>query len=147
MSDLVIPNKNANGEYEVIQSPFASKVGHSFKGRGLKENCPAGQETEISFVVPDGETYDMDGIEVLNGAYGDEIQMKVIDNEGAYTGQVGFVLDQFGINWNAKPEMIKSLPYNATVLQKMKIALIYKNNGTEAREVYVNLDLHKVVPE
>ena len=130
---------------EVVVSAFANKKGHSFKGRGLKENCPAGQETEIYFVIPDGEIYDMDGIEVLNGAFGDTIQMKVMDNEGAYTGQVGFVLDQFGINWNAKPDMVKQLPYNATVLQKMKVALFYKNNGNEAREVYVNLDLHKVV--
>jgi len=138
------PSANQKVGDEVVVSAFANKKGHSFKGRGLKETCPAGQETEISFVIPNGEVYDMDGIEVLNGAYGDVIQMKVVDNEGAYTGQVGYVLDQFGINWNAKPEMTKQLPYNATVLQKMRVALIYKNNGTQPREVYVNLDLHKV---
>lgn len=145
MSVGIVPDRDNEGRFVQTNNAFASKVGHSFKGRGLKALCLAGVETEILYIVPDGTTFDMDGIEVLNGAYGDEIHMKIIDNEGVYSGTVGFQLDEFGINWNAKPEMIKKLPYNATLLQKMKIVIAYKNNGVNDREIYVNLDLHAVV--
>jgi len=141
---VIIPEKDEQGNIVQTNKPFGSKGAHTFKGTGVKKDCPANATTNIDLVIPDGMNYDLSGIEILNGALDDMVQLKVLDHEGVYTTVVDFELDQFGINWNAKAEMIKQLPYVARVMQKMKLRVEYVNNGTEARKIYVNYDLHKV---
>lgn len=137
---------NINIEQQTAQAkPFATSVGHSFKGKGFKQNCLKNATTTASEQVFD--IYDMTGVEILNGKLGDEIHMKILDDaNGTYSGFPNAQLDEFGITWNIRPDVfVKNLPYSARVYPGMLVTFDYTNNDTADRIIYFNLDLHKVV--
>jgi len=135
-------------EVKIQELPaFGSKTGHSFKGRGIEKNCIKNSETDIEWVVDD--TYDLSGVEILNGALGDHVQLMVVDdNLGTYSTVPDYILDQFGIDWKIRPDVfIKDLPYTARLMTGMILRFRYLNKDiTNDRMIYVNLDLHKVTP-
>jgi len=126
--------------------PFSTSIGHSFKGQGVSQLCLAGQMTQIKLVVD--ATYDLTGIELLNSALGDLVNMKIYDDaNGTYSTFANAELNQFGINWFVKPDHFhKMLPYAARVNVGMVICIEYENKDiANDRMIYMNLDLHKVM--
>jgi len=137
---------SANGKIgdEVVIAPFASKGKNHFRGKGVKLLCPKGEATNIDYAIPAG-TFRFNGIEVLNGDYGDEVQLQIVDTvAGSYSGVPSYVLDQFGDTWNMSKELKKVLPYEATIYSGMIIRVKYTNNTENDKMVYVNHDLHLV---
>jgi hypothetical protein len=141
----VIPNRDSDGRVININDPFASKAGHLFDGQGFHGTAVKNTSSEISHTIT--AVSDMSGVEILNGVVGDQIQMQVRDDaSGTYSGTPNAVLDQFGTNWNIRPNFVKLMPYTARVYPNMKVVFIYENNDVNNdREIYINLDLHKVV--
>jgi len=137
-ANTVSPETNEN-------DAFASKQGHSFRGMGFSGNALKNASTVIALTVDN--TYDLSGVEILNGALGDKVQMKVVDDAlGTYSTIPNYVLDQFGINWNIRPNFVKDLPYTARVYLGMKVEFHYTNSDIlNDRMIYINLDLHRVV--
>ena len=140
---------------EVVISPFASKGKNHFRGKGTRTNCLKNTVTNVDFHIPPSSTNGMatfryNGIELLNGAFGDDVDLLIIDSAaGTFSGYPSdppiVPLDQFGDNWNVKPDMVKILPYEATLYTSMIIRVAYKNNGNEDRLIGVNHDLHLVL--
>jgi hypothetical protein len=153
--ETLLSNSNEKFGDEIAIKPFAAKGKNHFRGKGVKKNCGKGSTTFIDFVIPPGSggiaTFRYNAIEILNGQYGDSVDLKIIDNEsGSYSGYPSsppvVTLDQFGDNWNTKPEMSKELPYEATLYTGMIIRVEYTNNDSDKdRDVYVNHDLHLVI--
>lgn len=139
-TEVTVTGNTAQGQ------PFATSVGHTFKGKGFKGNCINGEATMVSYQI-DSYQYDMTGIEILNGALGDEVHMKILDDaSGTYSTIPNYQLDEFGITWNVRPAIfVKDLPYSARVMPGMVIAFDYTNNSGADRMIYINLDLHRIV--
>jgi len=124
--------------------PFAESSHHTFKGTGYKQNCPQSATTNIDFTVD--QSYDLTGIEILNGRLGDEVNMKVLDTAtGTYSSVANYVLSQFGVNWNITPDRFsKVLSYSARLQVGMIVRFEYINNDISDRMIYANLDLHEI---
>jgi len=55
---VIIPEKDEQGNIVQTNKPFGSKGAHTFKGTGVKKDCPANATTNIDLVIPDGMNYD-----------------------------------------------------------------------------------------
>jgi len=155
---LALPNQTAldmfnaeldNIDEELVQKtvvePFASKGDNHFRGTGVEGVAPYGGVADIDLEV----AYNVcryNGIEILNGDYGDEVVLRILDDaNGTYSGTPNQVLDVFGINWKMKKELIQILPYEATLYKGMVICVQYKNNTNADKTIYVNHYLHEVL--
>lgn len=128
---------------EVVIAPFAIKGSNQFKGAGIKSVAVRGVESSLEYAIPEG-VYKFNGIEVLGGQLGDDVDLQVIDDaSGTYSETPNSILSQSSTNWNVSPGMRKSIPYGATLYVGMIIKLLYRNNGTEDKAIYINYDLHK----
>jgi hypothetical protein len=147
----VVPTRDSAGNIVTHVAPFASKGKNHFRGTGVKNNITTNDVGNIDYTVPlDAnnavQTFRYNAIEVLNGDYGDNVQLQIVDTpQGTYSGYPNAVLDQFGINWNMRKELIKVLPYEATLYSGMLIRVVYSNSTGADKEIYVNHDLHLVV--
>lgn len=142
----VIPDKDEAGNIINTGSPFASKNNLLYDGHGhpTGETIDPGQTKNIDFTTPNYVTL-FNGLEVFPGEYGDEVLLQIIDTElGAYSGNPDHIFNQFGTNWRMRQELIKQLPYQAKLLPGMRIRVVYKNNGSAAKHIHCNYDLHKV---
>lgn len=139
-----VPDKDSDGNIVSTQSLFKTKGVHSYKGTGVKGVIPANSTATISYTCSTGMLYDFSGIEILGSDLGDEFQLKVIDIVGQYGVGAGMMLDQFGINWNARPNFIKEMPYASRLMEDMRVDVIFTNNAASSKTIYVNLDLYKV---
>jgi len=129
---------------EVVLSPFSFKCNFMFCGQGVKNIITASSTGNIEFTVLPG-IYNFNAVEILNGNYGDVVQLRVMDDAlGTYTTVPNMILNQFGTNWNMRQELIKDLPYPAKLQEGMIIRVVYTNNSLADREIYFNLDLHKI---
>jgi len=141
----VVPERDSNGIIVQHIAPFAAKGKNHFKGTGVELLVPAGETKDIDLVIPAGE-YRYNAIEVLNGDYGDEVQLEVVDDaNGTYSSIPNYILDTFGINWKMRKELIKTLPYEATVFAGMILRVKYSNNQETDKTIYANHDLHLVL--
>jgi len=141
----LLPLSNQKIGDEIVINPFASKGKNHFKGTGVKKVVAANSTGNVDLVIGAG-TYRYNAIEVLNGDYGDYVQLEVVDTSlGTYSTIPDYTLDTFGINWNMSKELIKTLPYEATVFTGMILRVKYTNNTNADKEVYVNHDLHLIL--
>lgn len=141
----IIPERDFDGNPYSASTLFKKKGVHSYKGTGVKGTIPANSTGTISYTCSTGMLYDFSGIEILGSELGDEFQLKVIDVVGQYGQSPMGILDQFGINWNARPNFIKEMPYAARLMEDMRVDVIFTNNTASSKTIYVNLDLYKVV--
>jgi len=141
----IIPDKDSNGNIVTTQALFKTKGPHSYKGTGVKSTIAANSTGTISYTCSSGMKYDFSGIEILGSELGDEFQLQVIDVLGKYGVAAGALLDQFGINWNARPNFLKEMPYASRLMEDMRVDVVFTNNGASAKTIYVNLDLYKVM--
>lgn len=138
----IIPDKDTKGQIIQTVSPFASKGSLHYRGTGVSQSCAASTICDIDYTIPTG-TYLLNGLEVLNGDYGDIVQLLVIDTStGTYSTVPNATLDQFGINWNMRKDLVKQLPYDAELHAGMIVRVKYSNNQASTKTIYVNLDLH-----
>ena len=145
MSVNILPERDEAGNI-ISGSPFASKHNLSFDGEGFKGTAVKNTDTNIDWTVTAKtvlgvtfSTFLFDAIEVLNGAYGDKVQLQVLDDAtGTYSGYPSIVLDQFGTNWNMRTELIKKLPYNAKLMVGMVVRVVYTNSTDTDKTVYVH---------
>jgi len=144
MSAGIAPDKDSDGNIIGNQRPFSGNDAHSFKGTGVKGTVAANSTGTVSYTCDSTMLYDFSGIEVLGAELGDLFQLKLVDVLGQYGVGAGMILDQFGINWNARPDFIKNLPYVSRIMGNIRIDVIFTNNSNSAKTIYVNLDLHKV---
>lgn len=140
----IIPERDIDGNPYSASTLFKKKGVHSYKGTGAKTLIAANGTGTISYTCSTGMKYDFSGIEILGGELGDEFQLKVIDVLGQYGQSPMGMLDQFGINWNARPNFVKEMPYASTLMQDMRVDVIFTNNSASAKTIYVNFDLYKV---
>ena len=144
MGVSVIPDRDGAGN-PVSGSPFSAKTGLTFKGHGFSSICINGQTTDIDWTVPTG-TFLFNAVEILNGDYGDIVQLQIIDTEiGTYSTVPDYILNEFGTNWNMRKEMIKALPYDATLMEGMIVRFKYSNNSGVDKVIYANIDLHQLI--
>ena len=141
----IIPERDSDGNPYSAATLFKKKGPHSFKGTGSKATIPANGVGTISYTCSSEMLYDFSGIEILGGELGDMFQLKVIDIMGKYGQSPMGMLDQFGINWNARPNFVKEMPYASRIMEDMRIDVIFSNNSASAKTIYVNFDLYKVM--
>lgn len=143
VSDFLAIANQRKGQL-VVQKPLADTDNHSFDGQGFFKLCPASTITEVSYII-ESES-DMSGVEIIGAEKGDIVQMLVKDTpEGTYSTVPNYVLNKFGTNWFVRPEVfLKEIPYGARVYPGMVVAFLYDNKGIE-KNVYINLDLHKLI--
>lgn len=139
-----VPDKDSDGNIVNRQALFKAKDAHSFKGKGIKGLVSANSTATISYTCSSGMKFDFSGIEILNADLGDEFQLSIIDLDGKYGVGVGMELDNFGENWNARPNFIKEMPYASRLMEDMRVDVIFTNNTASDKTIYVNLDLYKV---
>ena len=108
-------------------------------------NAIKNTSTNIDYTITG--TRDFSGIEMINGAIGDNIMMRILDDaSGTYSGYPNATLNQYGTNWFVRENFVKNLPYPARVYTGMIVRFVYTNaNVSTDRTIYFNLDLHKVV--
>ena len=147
MGASYLPDRDSDGKavQRAEQKPFADKHQHVFDGNGFTGNVTGSSTGNIDFTVT--KTYDMSGVEILGAELGDKVQMQVLDDaSGTYSTIPNYVLNQFGTNWYVRPDVfVKDLPYSARVMSGMVIRFIYENASTDAKDIYINLDLHEVI--
>ena len=138
------PTVNQELVQKTIVEPFATKGDNHFRGTGVEGLAQTNGLADIDLeVVYPVARYN--GIEILNGDYGDEVTLSILDDaNGTYSGTPGATLDTFGINWKMKKELIQILPYEATLYKGMVICVKYKNNTASDKTIYVNHYLHEV---
>lgn len=136
---------NANKKESQLQAVFADKTAHEFDGQGFSGNAIKNTSTNIDYTITG--TRDFSGIEMINGAIGDNIMMRILDDaSGTYSGYPNATLNQYGTNWFVRENFVKNLPYPARVYTGMIVRFVYTNaNVSTDRTIYFNLDLHKVV--
>lgn len=145
MSINIIPERDLDGNPYSASTLFKKKGAHSYKGTGVKNNIPANSTASISYTCGTGMIYDFSGVEILGGELGDEFQLQVIDVLGKYGQSAMGMLDQFGINWNARPDFIKEMPYASRLMEDMRVDVVFTNNSSTEKTIYVNFDLYKVL--
>lgn len=142
---ILAPRENKKLSEAVVLSPFADKGGNHFRGTGIKKTVAAGASENIDFEIPYNKC-NYNGIEILNGAYGDKVQLQILDNAtGTFSTVPNMVLDSFGIDWYMKKELTQILPYDATLYKTMIIRVVYENNTPESKIIYVNHYLHEAI--
>lgn len=150
MAIHVLPKKDAYGNIENINSPFASKAvsgGKLFRRKhGVRKECSQG-ETSITFAVPYNIAL-IDEVEVINCTATDTVNLLVRDNElGSFSGVPNAVLNQFGFDVNLSDIYYTDTSnYDAKLYQSMIIEVTYKNNEQNTKSIGVNFVLHEVVP-
>jgi len=140
----VIPSRDIDGNPYSTSTLFKQKGVHSYKGTGIKGTIAANSTGIISYTCASSMKYDFSGIEILGAELGDEFQLKLIDIDGQYGVGAGMMLDQFGINWNGRPNFVKEMPYASRLMEGMRVDVIFSNNSASSKTIYVNLDLYKV---
>lgn len=141
----IIPERDSDGNPYAASTLFKRKGPHSYKGTGVKSTIDANTTGVISYTCSSGMKYDFSGIEILGAELGDSFQLKVIDIDGKYGQSPMGMLDQFGINWNARPNFIKEMPYASRLMEDMRVDVVFTNNSASAKTIYVNFDLYKVI--
>jgi len=141
---MIMPDRDSSGNIINRSHPFGAKADLNFRGTGISGTLAAGEEKQLDMAVA-WPKVELTGVEIMGGSLGDNVQLKIVDTEeGTYSTIPNYVLNQFGYDWNLPGTLyIKELPYNATLYQGMKIAVVYKNNSTDATEVFINFDIHE----
>lgn len=152
VQSVTIPDRDELGNTvtEVTNKPLSSRDNHTFDGQGFMKNCITALVCTISYTIINEA--DMSGVEILGAEIGDKVQMQVVDTPtGAYslaltgTAVPNAVLNQYGTNWYVRPNVfLKVIPYGARVMPGMVITFLYQNNGV-TKNIYINLDLHKII--
>jgi len=130
---------------------FAEKV--TYEGKqlfrrklGVSNTINAGQSGTLSLVVPYAAVK-INKIEIINGAIGDAVDLKVYDTPtGTISGVPNYMLNQFGTSvYVSEGFYVDESKYDADLIQNMKIELNYYNNGASNRTIYMNVVLHELV--
>lgn len=140
-----LPSANAKIGQDVTLAPFADKNHHDYDGQGAVYDVVLDEDTNLDFAV--GKEYDFSGLEIINAALGDIVDLQIVDNAaGTFSGFAGAVLNQFGTNYNVKKDYyLKELAYSARLYPTMIIRIKYNPNFTG--KLYVNYALHEILNE
>lgn len=141
---MMIPNRDAQGNIIIKTSTFADKANLFFRGQGITGNATANQVTNFIFTVPYAKCK-INGVEILGGVFGAKCNLKILDSTtGTYTGTPNALLNQFGYDWNIRPNCMPIvLPYDADLLQGMQILIEYENNDSLDTSIAINFYLHE----
>lgn len=136
---------------QVKTYPFSSKVLPDGKKLYAREHgmvpttAVAGQSTSIQYMIPYAAAK-ITGAKIINCAIGDTAVFRVLDTDtGSVTTVPKYILNTFGIDVHMPAgEYSKQYSYDADLFYGLYVEVVYTNNGTEDREIYINLDLHEV---
>lgn len=154
----VMPERDANGHLVQQQPPFKSKAvvgGKLFKRvHGASSlSIPAGSTGYITLVVPYA-ICKFSGATIINTEIGDTVDFYVLDTPTNTYSQLpvgtygaNFPLNQFGFDViMPNGDYTNTSNYDADLYQTMEVMAAYKNNGTAAKIVHMNVELHEVKP-
>lgn len=137
--NIVERDDDGNVIIQVKTKAFAHRDGNTFDGHGYSFNAVKNTTTMGMFTVHND--CEFSGIEIINGAMGDTVHLRVM-----HPTDDNIVIDQFGTDWNMKNEtMLKVLNYASFIPDTYRICVPYTNNDSVDRTIYVNLDLHKKI--
>lgn len=107
----------------------------------------SGEVDFMDFVIPYPQCR-ITGIEVMNGNFGDKVNLKVFDNQlGTISGVPNALLDQFGFDVFINEGYHKSESnYGADLIMGIRIRVEYDaiNSDLLPKTVYINFFLHEI---
>lgn len=154
MSNIIQGSKSITktpyrSKVDAVNQPFTSKIlsdGSKIFTRihGLSSEISSSPKT-IEFNIPYANCK-LNGIEIIDGATGDSVNLKVKDTPtGTISGVAGTVLNQFGYNTYVGEGFYKyQSTYDADLIKDMKLVFEYSAAGTLPRTLYFNIFLHEV---
>lgn len=123
----------------------ADKV--KFRGEGLSFTATAGASTTFDHILSEARL--LDGIQLIlkDQAFGDSVDLKIVDVNNTLGYGAGVVLDAFSTGWRVASDRQDQgqirLPYAAEVLAGLSIRLVYHSVGASNVSVEANLFAHK----
>ena len=129
-----------------VSSDF-DKAKMFFNAQGVSKTITAGTTDTLDYALTDDHL--MTGLWVVTsgGAYGDKIDLQVIDTTGAYTGTAGTILKQFATNVFVPPEMSEQfdVAYPSKPFAGMSLRVVYHSTGATDVFCALNWKIHKVL--
>ncbi len=157
MGSVVIPDRDAAGN--IITSvqpkagdlPFAAKTlpdGSKIyrRVRGISGEVQNAADN-IDFLVP--FTCKITGLQILNGALGDKATFQVLDTAtGTLSGVPYAVLNTYAQDVYIRPDFAEyPSRYDADLITGLTLRIVYDAvDELLPRTIYVNYDLHQIVP-
>jgi len=132
----------ANQPFDAKELPNGKKL--YYRLHGIVHGLTSSPET-IEFVIP-YLACKITGIEIINGDIGDKASLKVCDTStGIISGVPNYALNQFAFDMNIGDKLHRfTSPYDADLIQGMKIRIDYASPSTLPKTIYINFHLHEV---
>lgn len=136
------------GREVILTDAFSYNGTYNVKATGYSGTATAGTTTNIDFAVGAEDRY-INGTMLLlkNHAWGDTVDLKVVDVNNVMGYGAGVVLNQFGYTWNINDQVqqqgVTNFNYVARLYAGLYIRIVYTSVGGTNVDVKLNCFMHK----